>query len=33
MITPEEIEVEKRYLVESVLLETMKKYENYSFST
>lgn len=29
----EEIEIEKRYLVERVLLETMKKYENYSFST
>ncbi len=28
----EEIEVEKRYLVERVLLKTMKKYENYSFS-
>ena len=26
------IEVEKLYLVERVLLETMKKYENYSFS-
>lgn len=28
----EEIEVEKRYLVERVLFKTMKKYENYSFS-
>lgn len=28
----EKIEVEKRYLVERVLFETMKKYENYSFS-
>ena len=27
----EEIKVEKRYLVERVLFETMKKYENYSF--
>ena len=29
----EKIEIEKRYLVERVLLETMKKYENDSFST